>query len=118
MRDELEAVGALRTEMPARDRRLRIALDGDELAVAMKDELPAADAAVRTDGARGPRALVLRPQRRGARAHGLDAGAVAAGLQLADERPLEEELGEHGGNVCKNLARRSGRWRRRGGRLR
>src|ERR1043165_7074816 len=118
MRDELEAVGALRAEVAARDRRLRITLDGDELAVAMKDELPAADAAVRTDGARDLRVFILRPQRRGAFAHGLDAGAVAAGFQLADERPFEKELGEHGGNVSKNLARRSGRWRRRGRRLR
>src|SRR6266545_4588320 len=99
MRDELEAVGAFRAEVAARDRRLGIAFDGDELPVAMEGELPAADAAVGADGAGRLRAVVLRAERRGALAHGLDAGAVAAGFELADERPLQEELGEHAATV-------------------
>src|SRR3954447_5646703 len=95
MRDELIRRGTFRTEMPARDRRLRIALDADDLAVAMVNKLTTSDAAVRTDRSRDVCALGLRPQRVRSLGHRLDAGAVGAGRQLPDQRPLQKELREH-----------------------
>src|SRR3954452_22139250 len=100
MRNELIRGGTFRTEMPARDRRLRIALDADDLAVAMVNKLTTSDAAVRTDRSRDARALGLRTQRVRSLGHRLDAGAVRAGLQLPDQRPLQKELREHAGSVC------------------
>src|SRR3954452_18930018 len=95
MRDELIRRGTFRTEMPARDRRLRIALDADDLAVAMVNKLTTSDAAVRTDRSRDVRALGLRTQRQRRVRHRLNAGAVAARLQLPDQRPLQKELRKH-----------------------
>ena len=106
MRDQFVARGPFGTEMSARDRRLRVAFDGDDLPLAMKDELSASDAAVGTDGARHFGLLVLGPQ--GARrvAHRIGAGAVASIAKLANERPLEQKPGEHGKSVCKALSLR------------
>src|SRR5438045_1446031 len=104
MRDELERVGAFGAEMAARDRRLRIAFDADDFAVAVIDELATADAAIRTDRSRHARPVVLRPEIVCAFAHRLNAGAVRMLLQLTDERPLQQELGEHEASVCKNSA--------------
>src|SRR5438270_12382891 len=106
MRDQLVARGPFGTEMSARDRRLRIAFDGDDLAVAMKDELSASDAAVGTDRTRHFGLLVLRPQGACRVAHRIGAGAVASIAKLANERPLEQKLGEHGKSVCKALSLR------------
>ena len=49
--DELARGGALRAERALVDRRVRVALDVDELAAAGVDELAAADGAVRADAA-------------------------------------------------------------------
>src|SRR5262249_55048887 len=93
MRDELVAGRTFGTEMPSGDRRLRIAFDGEELALAMVNQLTTSDAAVRTDGARYLRAVVLGAQLARPLAH----GRVLLSAQLANERPFEEELGEHRG---------------------
>ncbi len=77
---QLEGVGALRTEVAARDRRPRIALDRDQLAVLVKDHLSATDAAVRTDGAREFCVLILGKQRASTVAHRFDTGTIAAVL--------------------------------------
>src|SRR3954469_2477040 len=95
MRDELIRRGTFRTEMPARDRRLRIALNADDLPVAMVNKLTTSDAAVRTDRSRDVGAVRLRPQRMRRIRHRIDAGAVASRLQLPDQRPLQKELREH-----------------------
>src|SRR3954447_15739918 len=104
MRDELIRRGPFRTEMPARDRRLRIALDADDLPVTMVNKLTTSDAAVRTDGTRDVRALRLGTQRVRRLGHRLDAGTVASGLQLPDQRPLQKELREHERSVCNSRA--------------
>ena len=95
MRDELIRSRAFRTEMAARDRRLRIALDADDLPVAMVNKLTTSDAAVRTDGPCHIRPLGLRPQRMRGLGHRLDTGAVASRLELTNQRPLQKELSEH-----------------------
>src|SRR5215218_9751909 len=64
LHDELAGGAALRAQRPLVDRRARVALDVDQLAVAGVDDLAAADRAVGADGLRGlqpgdPRAGLL-----------------------------------------------------------
>src|ERR1051325_1083914 len=99
MRHQLEARRAFRTEMPARDGRLWITLDADDLPLAVVNELTTSHAAVRADRLGDFRRLVLRLQRFRAVAHDLRAGAVSAGAKLADEGPFEQQFGEHAGSV-------------------
>src|SRR5947207_11084670 len=96
MRDELERRRAFRTEMSARDRRLGITFDADDLAVAMVNELTTSDTAVRTDRARHFRVAIFRRERARGVAHRVGAGAVAAIAKLADQRPFQKEIDVHG----------------------
>ena len=69
-----------------------IALDGDQLAVFVIDQLSATDRAVRTNAARDLGTVRLRLQVAGALAPGFFAGTIAAGLQLFDDRPTREQI--------------------------
>src|SRR3954465_6784655 len=57
MCDQFKTVCTFWAQMTARNGRLRIALDANELAVFMKGKLPASHTAIRTDGASYFRAL-------------------------------------------------------------
>src|SRR5438874_8346873 len=82
--------------MSARDGRLGIAFDGNELVVFVEDELSATHAAVRADGARDVSVVVLGNEIPGSIAHRLRAGAVAAFSHLPVDRPTREQVFEHG----------------------
>ena len=84
------SVGALRAKMAARDRRAGIAFDRNQLAIFVKDHLPAADSAIGTDGARELSIVILGLKISGALAHRLRAGTVTSGLNLPDEGPAFE----------------------------
>src|SRR5205085_7777942 len=68
----------------------------------MVNKLTTSHAAVRADGARDLRAVVPGPKRARPLAH----GRVAVAAKLADQRPLQEQLGEHARSVCKYNERR------------
>src|SRR5581483_5941624 len=92
VRDELVACRAFRAQVAGGNRRRRIAFDRHHLVVAVKDELPAADAAVRADRACDRRAGVPRSQRFGTAAHRLAAVAVARAGKLSDQRPFHARV--------------------------
>src|SRR4051794_36092482 len=73
---QLERIRALRAKPPAGNWRLGISFDGNQLVSLMVDKLPAADGAVRTDGARRLSTIRLRAQVYAAIAHSFQAGSV------------------------------------------
>ena len=85
--------------MTTRNRRLRIAFDRDDLPLAMVNKLTTSNTAVGTDRPGHLGAVALRPQRVRGIGHRFDAGAVRAGSKLTDQRPFQEQLGEHGFKV-------------------
>ena len=86
VRQQLEARRALRAQMPFGNRRPRIAFDRHELAVAVKDQLAAADRAVRTHRSRDRRAGDPRRERARAIGHRRVTGGVTA-EELAQQGP-------------------------------
>src|SRR5579871_270905 len=99
---QFEGVGALRAKMPARDRRLRIALDRNQLSVLVIGQLPAPDAAIRTNGTRHFRVGNFGPKLASALAHGFRARTTCSCLNLPDHRPSGEKLFQQG---CAPLAK-------------
>src|SRR5579885_3065706 len=92
MRQEFVTVGAFRTQMSAGNRRLRVSFDRDELAVFMKDELPAAHSAIGADRAGHLRAAISRLKISRGIAHRLGPRAVAAIENLAHKRPFHQRI--------------------------
>src|SRR5687767_14722739 len=92
---QLETGRPLRAEMAAGDRRPGVALDADQSSVAMVNKLTASDAAVRTDRAGDLGIIVLRTQLARGCARRIGAGGAAAILELANERPFQEQFGKH-----------------------
>jgi hypothetical protein len=87
MRVQFEGVGAFRAEMSTRDRGLRITFNGDQLPVLVIHKLATAHTAIRTNGARHVRAMVLGPQIERTWAHGFGAGSIGSSLHLANQWP-------------------------------
>src|SRR5437667_6381269 len=97
---QLVSVGAFGTEMAARDGRLGITLDGNQLATFVIDKLSAADSTVRTDRSRDLGVLILGAQVPGALAHGLCARTVGACSNLLDHGPAKKQIFEHSLPPC------------------
>ena len=95
MRHQLETVCALWTKMSARNGRLGIAFDADELAIFVKCQLPATYAAIRTNGSRHLCPYGFRPEIARVLAHCLRASTVGAGSNLPQQRPIGEEILQH-----------------------
>src|SRR5262245_2313853 len=91
---QLKGCSAFRTKISLTDRRLRIALDRNEFAVLMINQLPAADATIRANGGCDFRVVGPRVHRARLFRHRLQACAVLAFANLANDRPIREP-GEH-----------------------
>ena len=87
--------GALRAQMPARNWRLRIALDRNQLSLFVIDKLSATHSAIWTDGTRHLGSIVLRPETPSTRAHGFRTCSIRSSPNLLHQGPLREELFEH-----------------------
>ena len=96
MGDQFETISAFGTQMPARDRRLRISLDTDQLAIFMKRELSAANAAIRANRTRHLRTIELWLQVARSITHRFGTSAICAGFDLLQQRPIGEESFQHG----------------------
>src|SRR5947209_19449065 len=92
---QLECVSALGTEPATRDRRFGIAFDRNQLAIFVIHELPTADAAIGANRTSDLCSVRLRAQVARALRHRLDAIAVGSGLDLLNEWPAGEQVGEH-----------------------
>lgn len=94
---QLVSVSAFGTEVPPRNGGLRIALNGNELAISVISELPAPDATIRADRSRDLGFLCLGKQAASVLAHGLGTRAVGAGFYLLNKRPAREKFLEQEG---------------------
>src|SRR5947209_3610707 len=105
---EFLRVGALRTEVSARVRRLRIPLDRNDLVVLVEDQLTTAYGAVWTDRARDFRAFIPRTQMvaRTVAPCGLSGGAPIGVLDLLEKRPVFEQVGQLGHRGSSNLGKK------------
>src|SRR5262249_43423916 len=95
MSNKFETVGALRTKMTTRDRRLRIALNTDQLATLMKCKLSASDTAIRTDGTRDFGTVELWPKTARFDTHRFGTSAVCTCPDLLQQRPIREQVFQH-----------------------
>ena len=77
MGEQFEAVGAFGAEPAAGDRRFGIAFDGNQLAVLVKNQLPAADGAIGTNRAGDFRAVILWTKVVRTVAHRFRTGAIS-----------------------------------------
>src|SRR5437868_5298069 len=105
VRVQFEGVRSLRAKMAAGDRRLRVALNTNQLALFVVDELSASYTAVRTDGPGNFCTLGLGAQLASALRHGFRAGAIHAGADLFDQRPAGEKRFEHGCSLTSSRGR-------------
>src|SRR6266568_470949 len=91
---QLERSRTFRTEPPARNRRSRIALDGNQLPILVVDELSTAHTTIGAYRLRGLRAVRFRMQVYTSIRHGLDAGSIRTGSNLADQWPLSKQFAD------------------------
>ena len=91
MREQLIGCGALRTKISLTDRRLRITFDRNQFPILMENQLTAADAAIRANGARDFCVIDARVHRARFVRHRLQAGAIFALADLPNERPFRKQ---------------------------
>src|SRR6266540_6617581 len=91
MREQLIRRRTLWTKIPLANGTLRIALDRDQVAVLVINQLTAADAAVRTNGARNFRVVRACMHRACLVGHRLEARAVLAFANLPNKWPFRKQ---------------------------
>jgi hypothetical protein len=94
MREQLVRRRAFRAKIPLANWTLGIALDRNQLAVFVTNELSATDAAVRANRAGDACAIGARMHRARFVRHRLQAGAIFALADLPNERPSREQRSE------------------------
>src|SRR5689334_12898101 len=96
MREKLIRRRAFRTKIPLIDWRFGIALDRNQFAVLMKNQLAAADAAIGTNRTRDFRSIGPRAHRARFVRHRLETSAILAFANLAHEWPLRKQINQQG----------------------
>ena len=96
MSEEFIAGCALGAKMAARDRRSRVAFNGNQLAILVMNQLSASHRAIGTDRARHLSVMSPSAQVPCLLAHGFVAGTVGAGHDLPYEGPPLQQVFQHG----------------------
>src|SRR5713101_950843 len=90
VRQELETVRAFGAEPPARNRRLRVTFNGDQLSVLVINKLPTTDGTIGTNRAGHLGIVVPRAKRTGSFAHCLGTRPVSSAQNLPDKGPASK----------------------------